>query len=157
MSDSASKLSGLTLAAVLAVTASVTACSAASAPASQSAPVATVASQGSISAAGDEDPGCRAVTSEASGITSQLAADSGNYSAQVPVLQTWESDLKSAAQQSQSAVVQGALNDTASGVQDVIIDEENLMDGSVSDDTQLNDDFSLYKGDLDDVETACGL
>jgi hypothetical protein len=145
-------VNSLAMAAVLATGLTATACSAASAPPSHGDP-AVSASAGQ----GGEDPGCRAIVSQASGITSQLAADSGNYSAQVPVLQTWASDLQAAAQKAQSSVVQGALNDTASVVQEIISDEQNLMDGSTSDDTQLNNDFSSYQAAVSDLETACGL
>jgi hypothetical protein len=142
----------LALAAALAAALTVTACSAAAAPASQGGPAAPTSAQQA-----GEDPGCAAFVSQAPSITSQLGADSGNYSAQVPVLQAWEGDIRAAAQKSQNSLVQGALQDTASQVQAIILDEQNLMDGSTSDDTQLNNDFSSYKADVGDVETACGL
>jgi hypothetical protein len=145
-------VNSLALAAVLVTGLTVTACSAVSAPADPGAPVASASAQHS-----GGDSVCAAIVSQASSITSQIAADSGNYSAQVPVLQTWEGDLQAAAQKAQNSLVQGALRDTASGVQNIIIDEQNLMDGSTSDDTQLNNDFSSYRADVGDLETACGL
>jgi hypothetical protein len=145
-------VNSLALATVLATGLTVTACSAVSTPANQGGPVASASAQQS-----GEDPGCAAILSQAASITSQLAADSGNYSVQVEVLQTWKDDLQTAAQKAQNSLVQGALGDTASGVQNIIIDEQNLMEGSTSDDTQLNNDFSSYQADVGDLETACGL
>ena len=45
----------------------------------------------------------------------------------------------------------------ASEVQGIIIDEQNPMDDSTSDDTQLNNDFSTCKAGMGDLETASGL
>jgi hypothetical protein len=145
-------VNSLALAAVLATGLTVTACSTASAPVNPGGPAASASAQQS-----GEDPVCTAIASQASSITSQLAADSGNYSAQVPVLQAWEGDLQAAAQKARNSLVQGALQYTASKVEDIVSDEQNLMDGSTSDDTQLNNDFSSYQADVGDLETACGL
>jgi hypothetical protein len=136
---------GLALAAALTAGLTLTACSSASSP----------AQSGSAHPVG-EDPGCQAILPQFSSLTSQLAADSDSFSAQVPVLQTLDSDLRAAAQKAQSSSVHSALQDMASDLQSVIIDEQNLMDGSTTDDSQLNSDFSSYKTDTGDLESACG-
>jgi hypothetical protein len=140
----------------------VTACSPASAPAS--APVgqggsggtSAVGQGGSGGGQAGEDPGCQAIASQVSTISSQLSATSGNYSAQVPVLQAWYSDLQSAQQEAQGGVVAGALGDTASGVENIIVDEQNLMDDPSIGFNQLDSDDSTYQSDVSDLETACG-
>jgi hypothetical protein len=145
-----SMVNRVAVAALLGAGLTVTACSAASAPASLGATAAAPAQQGT------GDSVCTAIASQASSITSQIA-NAGSYSAQVPVWQAWEGDLQAAAQKTQNSLVQGALQDVAAGVQNIISDEQNLMDGSTSDDTQLNDAFSAYQADVGDLETACGL
>ncbi len=143
---------GSLVAAALAAGLTVTACSPAYAPAGQG-------GSGAVSpAAGQagEDPGCQAIVSQVSTITSQLSATSGNYSAQVPVLQAWYNDLQAAQQEAQSGVVAGALGDTASGVANIIVDEQNLMDDPSTGFSQLDSDDSTYQSDVSDLETACG-
>jgi hypothetical protein len=103
-----------------------------------------------------EDPGCQAIASQISSISSQLSATSGNYSAQVPVLQTWYNDLQSAQQESQNGVVAGAIGDTAAGLENVIVDEQNLMDDPSTGFDQLDSDDSNYQADVSNLETACG-
>jgi len=139
------------VAAALAAGLTVTACSPASAPVGQGGP-------GAASPAGQagEDPGCQAIASQVSTINSQLSATSGNYSAQVPVLQAWYNDLQAAQQEAQSGVVAGALGDTASGVENIIVDEQNLMDDPSIGFSQLDSDDSAYQSDVSILETACG-
>ena len=139
------------VAAALAAGLTVTACSPAYAPVGQG-------GSGAASPAGQagEDPGCQATASQDSTISSQLSATSGNYSAQVPVLQAWYSDLQAAQQEAQSGVVAGALGDTASGVENIIVDEQNLMDDPSIGFGQLDSDDSTYQSDVSDLETACG-
>ena len=146
-----SMVNRVAVAALLAAGLTVTACSAASAPASLGATAAAPAQQGT------GDSVCTAIASQGSSITSQIAANTGNYRAQVPVWQAWEGDLRAAAQKTQNSLIQGALQDVAAAVQNIISDEQNLMDGSTSDNTQLNDAFSAYQADVGDLETACGL
>jgi hypothetical protein len=103
-----------------------------------------------------QDPGCQTIASQVAAISSQLSATSGNYSAQVPVLQAWSNDLQTAQQEARSGVVAGALGDAASGVENVIVDEQNLMDDSSIGFSQLDSDDSNYQSDVSDLETACG-
>ena len=152
----------LALAAVLITGLTVTACSAASAPASNGGSgAAAPAGQGNSAAAAPagqsgEDPGCQAIASQASGINSQISADSGNYSAQIQVWQAWYNDLQAARQETQNGTVAGALGDTASGVEKVILDEQNLLDDPNSDFSQLDSDTSAYEADVSILDTACG-
>jgi hypothetical protein len=154
------------VAAALAVGLSVTACSPAQAPFGQSGQSgsggqsssggsggSTPAGQGGQ---GGEDPGCQAIASQISSISSQLSATSGNYSAQVPVLQDWYGDLQAAQQDASSGVVAGALGDVASGAENIIVDEQNLMDDPNVGFSQLDSDDSTYQSDVSDLETACG-
>jgi hypothetical protein len=136
--------------AALAAGLTVTACSA-YAPADQS-------GSGAASPAGQvgEDPGCQAIASQVSTINTQLSATSGDYSAQVTVLQAWYNDLQAAQQEAQSGVVAGALGDTSSGVENIIVDEQNLMDDPSIGFSQLDSDDSTYQSDVSDLETACG-
>jgi len=136
--------------AALAAGLTVTACSA-YAPVGQG-------GSGAASPAGQagEDPGCQAIASQASTINSQLSATSGDYSAQVTVLQAWYNDLQAAQQEAQSGVVAGALGDTSSGVENIIVDEQNLMDDPSIGFSQLDSDDSTYRSDVSDLETACG-
>jgi hypothetical protein len=92
--------SRLTLAATLVTCFTATACSVAPSPANQGGPAAS-----SPAGQAGQDPGCQAIESQASGVASQLAADSGNYSAQVPVLRTGEGDLQAAWQKARSSLV----------------------------------------------------
>jgi hypothetical protein len=150
------------VAAALAAGLTVTACQPASAPVGQSgAGAAAPAGPGGAGAAAPagqagEDPGCQAITSEDSAISSQLAATSGNYSAQVPVLEAWYGDLQAAQQEAQSGVVAGALGDTASGVENIILDEQNLMDDPGIGFSQLDSADSAYQSYVSELETACG-
>ena len=106
--------------------------------------------------ASGEDPGCQAVASQISSISSQLSATSGNYSAQVPVLEAWYGDLQTAQQDAASGVVAGAIGDTAAGLENVIVDEQNLMDDPNTGFDQLDSDDSNYQSDVNALETACG-
>lgn len=149
------------VAAALAAGLTVTACTPTNAPVGQGA--AAPAGQGDAGAAAPagqgqagEDPGCQAVASQDTTISSQLSATSGNYSAQVPVLQAWYNDLQAAQQEAQSGVVAGALGDTASGVENIIVDEQNLMDDPSIGFSQLDSDDSAYQSDVSELETACG-
>jgi hypothetical protein len=139
------------VAAALAAGLTVTACSQAPAPAGQS-------GSGAASPAGHagQAPVCQAIASQDSTITSQLAATSGNYNAQVPILEAWYNDLQTAQQEAQSGVVAGALGDTASGVENIIVDEQNLVDDPSIGFSQLDSDESAYQSDVSDLETACG-
>jgi hypothetical protein len=139
------------VAAALAAGLTVTACSPTSAPVGQSDPPASAPT-----GQAGEDPGCQAISSQVSTISSQLSATSGNYSAQVPVLQAWYNDLQTAQQEAQSGVVAGALGDTASGVANIIVDEQNLMDDPSIGFSQLDSDDSNYQSDVSNLETACG-
>jgi hypothetical protein len=139
------------VAAALAAGPTVTACSPSSAPAGQGGPGAAAP----VGQAGG-DSGCQPIASQVAVISRQLSATSGNYSTQVPVLQTWYSDLQAAQQDAQSGVVAGALGDTASGVENIIVDEQNLMDDPSTGFSQLDSDDSTYQSDVSDLETACG-
>jgi hypothetical protein len=152
-------------AAALAAGLTVTACSPAYAPGGQGGGGTSAAGQGAsgggaggAAPAGQagQDPGCQAIASQVSTISSQLSATSGNYSAQVPVLQAWYNDLQSAQQEAQDGVAAGALGDTASGVEDIIVDEQNLMDDPSIGFNQLDSDDSAYQSDVSNLETACG-
>jgi len=155
-------VNSLALAAVLVTGLTLTACSAASGPASQNGSAAAApASQGNSAAAAPagqsgEDPGCQAIASQASGINNQISADSGNYSAQIQVWQAWYNDLQAAQQKTQNGTVAGALGDTASGVEKIILDEQNLLDDPNSDFSPLNSDTSAYAADVGILDTACG-
>jgi hypothetical protein len=151
------------VAAALAAGLTVTACGPTSTPAAQgggsgaNAP----AGQGGAGAAAPagqagDDPGCQAIASQLSTISSQLSATSGNYSAQVPVLQEWYNDLQSAQQDAQSTVVAGALGDVGSGVENIIVDEQNLMDDPNIGFSQLDSDDSSYASEVSNLETVCG-
>ena len=96
------------------------------------------------------------IASQASGINSQISADSGDLSAQLQVWQAWYNDLQAARQKTQNGTVAGALGDTASGVGKVILDEQNLLDDPNSDFSQLNSDISAYEADVSILDTACG-
>jgi hypothetical protein len=157
------------VAAALAVGLSVTACSPAQAPFGQSGQSGQGGSGGQSGSGGSggstpagqggqggEDPGCQAIASQISSISSQLSATSGNYSAQVPVLQDWYGDLQAAQQDASSGVVAGALGDVASGAENIIVDEQNLMDDPNVGFSQLDSDDSTYQSDVSDLETACG-
>jgi hypothetical protein len=133
----------------------VTACSPSSTPAGQPAGQAGPGAAAPAAQAG-ADSGCQAIASQVSTISSQLSATSGNYSAQVPVLQTWYNDLQAAQQEAQNGLVAGALGDTASGVENIIVDEQNLMDDPSTGFSQLDSDDSNYQSDVSDLETACG-
>jgi hypothetical protein len=133
----------------------VTACSPSSTPAGQPAGQAGPEAAAPAAQAG-ADSGCQAIASQVSTISSQLSATSGNYSAQVPVLQTWYNDLQAAQQEAQNGLVAGALGDTASGVENIIVDEQNLMDDPSTGFSQLDSDDSNYQSDVSDLETACG-
>jgi hypothetical protein len=139
------------VAAALAAGLTVAACSPAPSPASQGGPVASAPA-----GQAGEDPGCQAIASQISGISSQLSATSGNYSAQVPVLEAWYNDLQAAQRDAQSGVVAGALGDAGSGVEDIIVDEQNLMGDPSVGFSQLDSDDSSYQSDVSDLETACG-
>jgi hypothetical protein len=91
-----------------------------------------------------------------SGISSQISADTGNINAQIQVWQTWYDDLQAAQRKAQSGVVAGALGDTASGVGNVIVDEQNLLDDPNLGFSQLDSDTSAYQADVSTLETACG-
>ena len=149
-------------AAALAAGLTVTACSPASAPVGQGGSGGTSApGQGGSGGAAPtgqagQDPGCQAIASQVSTISSQLSATSGNYSAQVPVLQAWYNDLQSAQQEAQGGVAAGALGDTASGVENIIVDEQNLMDDPSIGFSQLDSDDSNYQSYVSNLETACG-
>ena len=109
----------LALAAVLVTGLTVTACSAsapasnggsgAAAPAGQgNSGAAAPAGQGNSAAAAPagqsgEDPGCQVIASQASGINSQISADSGDVSAQLQVWQAWYNDLQAARQKPRTA------------------------------------------------------
>ena len=144
-------VNSLALAAVLVTGLTLTACSAASGPASQNGSAAAAPAGQS-----GEDPGCQAIASQASGINSQISADSGNYSAQIQVWQAWYNDLQAAQQKTQNGTVAGALGDTASGVEKIILDEQNLLDDPNSDFSPLNSDTSAYAADVGILDTACG-
>jgi hypothetical protein len=158
----------LLAAAALGAGLTVTACQSAGLPVAQAGPnsngQASQASQaGQAGQAGQntadqtgEDPGCQAIASQISSIGNQLSATSGDYSAQVPVLQTWYGDLQAAQQESQSGVVAGAIGDTAAGLEDVIVDEQDLMDDPSTGFSQLDSDDSNYQADVSNLETACG-
>jgi hypothetical protein len=156
------------VAAALAAGLTVTACSSGLAPVGQGGNSGTSSSAGqagrdSTGQAGQDsagqsgqDPGCQAIASQISGISSQLSATSGDYSAQVPVLQTWYSDLQAAQQESQNGVAAGAMGDTAAGLENVIVDEQNLIDDPSTGFSQLDSDDSNYQSDVSALETACG-
>ena len=156
------------VAAALAAGLTVTACSSGLAPVGQAGNSGTSSSAGQAGGnpAGQAvqdstgqsgvDPGCQAIASQTSGITSQLSATSGDYSAQVPVLQTWYNDLQAAQQESQNGVVAGAIGDTAAGLENVIVDEQDLMDDPSTGFSQLDGDDSSYQSDVSALETACG-
>jgi hypothetical protein len=156
---------GMLVAAALTAGLSLTACSSGFAPVGQGGDAGTSSSaiqagqdstgQNSAGQSG-EDPGCQALASQISGISSQLSATSGNYSAQVPVLQTWYGDLQAAQQESTDGVVAGAIGDTAAGLENVIVDEQNLMDDPSTGFDQLDSDDSSYQSDVSALETACG-
>jgi hypothetical protein len=150
----------LLAAAALGAGLTVTACQSASLPVAQAsqasqASQAGQAGQNTTDQTG-EDPGCQAIASQISSIGNQLSATSGDYSAQVPVLQTWYGDLQAAQQESQSGVVAGAIGDTAAGLEDVIVDEQDLMDDPSTGFSQLDSDDSNYQADVSNLETACG-
>lgn len=159
----------LLAAAALGTGLAVTACSSASLPLGQAgAGAASSAGQANqntttqntggqnTTAQSGEDPGCQAIASQISSISSQLSATSGDYSAQVPVLQTWYNDLQAAQQNAESGVVAGAIGDTASGLENVIVDEQNLMDDPSVGFSQLDSDDSSYQADVSNLESACG-
>jgi hypothetical protein len=152
----------LLAAAALGAGLTVTACQSAGLPVAQAGPnsngQASQASQAGQNTADQtgEDPGCQAIASQISSIGNQLSATSGDYSAQVPVLQTWYGDLQAAQQESQSGVVAGAIGDTAAGLEDVIVDEQDLMDDPSTGFSQLDSDDSNYQADVSNLETACG-
>jgi hypothetical protein len=102
------------------------------------------------------DPGCQAIASQVSTISSQLSATSGDYSAQVSVLQAWYDDVQAAQQEARGGVAGGVLGDTGSGVENIIVDEQNLMDDPSTGFSQLDSDDSAYQSDISDLETACG-
>jgi hypothetical protein len=155
-------LAAAALAAGLTVTACSPASSSASAPVGQGGSGGTSAvgqgGSGGTAPSGQvgQDPGCQAIASQVSTISSQLSATSGNYSAQVPVLQAWYNDLQSAQPEAQGGVAAGALGDTASGVENIIVDEQNLMDDPSIGFDQLDSDDSAYQSDVSNLETACG-
>jgi hypothetical protein len=72
------------------------------------------------------------------------------------VLEAWYNDLQTAQQEAQSGTVAGALGDAASGVENIIVDEQNLMDDPSTGFDQLDSDMSNYQGDVGILETACG-
>ena len=162
---------GMLVAAALTAGLTLTACSSGFAPVGQGGDSGTSSSAGQAGQPGQpgqdstgqnssgqsgEDPGCQAIASQISGISSQLSATSGNYSAQVPVLQTWYGDLQAAQQESTDGVVAGAIGDTAAGLENVIVDEQNLMDDPSTGFDQLDSDDSSYQSDVSALETACG-
>lgn len=146
----------LLAAAALAAGLTLTACSSGLAPVGQAGGnPAGQSGQGTTGQSG-QDSGCQALASQISGISSQLSATSGDYSAQVPVLQTWYNDLQAAQQESQNGVVAGAIGDTAAGLENVIVDEQDLMDDPSTGFSQLDGDDSSYQSDVSALETACG-
>ncbi len=155
-------VNSLALAAVLVTGLTLTACSAASGPASNGGSAAAgPASQGNSAAAAPagqsgEDPACQAIASQDSGISSQISADSGNLSAQMQVWQEWYDDLQAAQQKTQNGTVADALGDTASGVEKIILDEQNLLDEASSNFSLLDSDISAYQDDVSILDTACG-
>ena len=72
------------------------------------------------------------------------------------MLHAWYNDLQAAQQEASSGVVAGALGDTASGAENIIVDEQNLMDDPSIGFSQLDSDDSTYQSDVSDLETACG-
>jgi hypothetical protein len=139
------------VAAALAAGLTVTACQPASAPVGQSGP-------GAAAPAGQagEDPGCAALASQMPAINSQLSAASGSTSAELAVDETWYSDLQADEQEAQSGVVAGAFGDAAAGLEDVILDQENLLDDPNIGFSQLDSDDSAFQSDVSNLETQCG-
>jgi hypothetical protein len=86
-------------AAALAAGLTMAACSPADAPVAQGG-AGTASPAGQAGQAGG-DPGCQAMASQISTISRQLSTASGNYSAQVPVLQAWYKDLQAAQQEAE--------------------------------------------------------
>jgi hypothetical protein len=75
------------------------------------------------------DPGCQAIASQISGISSQISATPGDYSAQVPVLNEWYNDLQNDQQESQNGVIAGAIGDTAADLENVIVELPSPVPG----------------------------
>jgi hypothetical protein len=137
----------------------VTACQPASAPVGQGGPgAAAPADPGAASPAGQagEDPGCAALASQMPAINSQLSAASGSTSAELAVDETWYSDLQADQQEAQSGVVAGAFGDAAAGLEDVIVDQENLLDDPSIGFSQLDSDDSAFQSDASNLDTQCG-
>lgn len=113
---------------------------------------------GAASPAGQAgDPGCAAYASQAPTINSQLSAASGNTSAELAVDEAWYNDLHADQQKAQSGVVAGAIGDTASGLEDVIADQQNLLDDPSIGFSQLDSDDSAFQSDVSNLETVCGI
>ncbi len=116
------------------------------------------ACSGAASSAGQVgDPGCAAYASQAPTINSQLSAASGNTSAELAVDEAWYNDLQADQQKAQSGVVAGAIGDTASGLEDVIADQQNLLDDPSIGFSQLDSDDSAFQSDVRNLETVCGI
>ena len=90
-------------------------------------------------------------------INSQLSAASGNTSAELAVDEAWYNDLQADQQKAQSGVVAGAIGDTASGLEDVIVDEQNLLGDPSIGFSQLDSADSAFQSDVSNLETVCGI
>jgi len=141
----------LLVAAALVAGLTVTACTSANATPGQGSP-GTAAPAGQVG----EDPGCAALASQMPSINSQLSAASGSTSAELAVDETWYSDLQADQQEAQSGVVAGAFGDAASGLEDVIVDQENLLDDPSIGFSQLDSDDSAFQSDASNLDTMCG-
>ena len=145
----------LLVAAALVAGLTVTACTSANATPAQGSPgggAGAAAPAGQVS----EDPGCAALASQMPSINSQLSAASGSTSAELAVDETWYSDLQADQQEAQSGVVAGAFGDAAAGLEDVIVDQENLLDDPSIGFSQLDSDDSAFQSAASNLDTMCG-